>query len=242
MTKVHVLAVGEFGEAVAERMLRHHDAIEVTAGQDAADLAFPARWPVADIRVLVSWREVPALAEVLDAQSADWGTPWFAVVNEHPRLRVGPVVVPGEGACYRCFRGRRAQHEQGSTLTAALHAHYDAHPTAGPGGFLPQHTAMAAGAALQLLHGMERDGGCHDAGSVRHWHLLEQHISHARVVGVHGCDRCRPRSGQERPSWEALAQDLSGLLPPADADSRTADRSRPAGTEREDAPALLARD
>jgi hypothetical protein len=38
---------------------------------------------------------MPRLSEILDARSADWGTPWFPVLAEHPRLRVGPLVVPG---------------------------------------------------------------------------------------------------------------------------------------------------
>ncbi|MGY4954750.1 TOMM precursor leader peptide-binding protein [Streptomyces nigrescens] len=213
MTKVHVLAVGDFGAAVAERLQRGHHDVEVTSDREGP-LRFPASWPVADVRILASWREVPALSELVDARSADWRTTWLPVVAEHPRLRIGPLVVPGEGACYRCFRGRRAQHERDSALTAALHAHYDADSKAGPGGFLPQHAALAAGVALDLLRRLESAGGVgQDAGTVRHWHLLEQHLASARVVAVHGCDRCRRTSAPAGASWQELARDLEPLLP-----------------------------
>ncbi|MFI1799335.1 TOMM precursor leader peptide-binding protein [Streptomyces sp. NPDC020379] len=214
MTKVHVLAVGDFGVAVAERLRREHDGVVVTTDRDG-HLRYPAGWPRADVRVLVSWREVPHLADVLDARSADWRTPWFPIVAEHPRLRIGPLVVPGAGACYRCFGKRRKQHERDSAITSALHAHYDATPAAGPEGFLPQHVALAAGSARDLLHRLEDDGGQRDAGTVRHWHLLEQLITSARVVGVHGCDRCRTRAGAgpDGSSWQDLADDLAPWLP-----------------------------
>ncbi|MFG2179974.1 TOMM precursor leader peptide-binding protein [Streptomyces abikoensis] len=214
MTKVHVLALGDFGVAVAEQLLREHDGVEVTSDRDSHQ-QFSAGWPQADVRVLVSWREAPHLAEILDARSAAWRTPWFPIVAEHPRLRIGPLVVPGAGACYRCFRKRRAQHERDNAITAALHAHYDAEPAAGPEGFLPQHVSLAAGSALDLLHRLEDDGGRRDAGTVRHWHLLEQLITSARVVGVHGCDRCRTNAGRNPAgsSWEDLANDLAPWLP-----------------------------
>lgn len=95
MTKVHVLAVGDFGAAVAERLQRGHHDVEVTSDREGP-LRFPASWPVADVRILASWREVPALSELVDARSADWRTTWLPVVAEHPRLRIGPLVVPGE--------------------------------------------------------------------------------------------------------------------------------------------------
>ncbi|MEU3568945.1 TOMM precursor leader peptide-binding protein [Kitasatospora sp. NPDC036755] len=212
MTKVHVLALGDFGTAVAERLRRDHDGVVVTSDREGPQ-QFSARWPRADVRVLASWREAPAVAEALDARSAAWGTPWLPVVAEHPRLRIGPLVVPGKGACYRCFRRRRSQHERDSALTAALHAHYDAHAEAGPGGFLPQHAVLAAGAALDLLRRLEHDAGDKDAGTIRHWHLLEQHLAAARVVGVHGCDRCRRTSTSAGSSWEDLARDLDPWLP-----------------------------
>ncbi|WP_053690380.1 TOMM precursor leader peptide-binding protein [Streptomyces sp. WM6372] len=208
MTKVHVLAVGDFGTAVADRLLQERPEIAVTSDVKNS-LEFSSVWPEARVRILASWRETPRLAEMLDARSADWGTPWFPVVAEHPRLRIGPVVVPGEGACYRCFRQRRGQHERDNSHTATLHAYYDASPTAGTAGFLPHHVDMAAGMALDVLRRLEAGETERLAGNVRHWHVLEQHMTGARVVGVHGCDRCRPRQADPASAtWQQLARDL----------------------------------
>ncbi|MEU2158860.1 TOMM precursor leader peptide-binding protein [Streptomyces sp. NPDC019396] len=216
MTKVHVLAVGEFGTAVADRLHREHSDLAISSYRTGS-MEVSAGWPDADLRILASWRETPKLAETLDARSADWGTPWFPVVAEHPRLRVGPLVVPGAGACYRCFLKRRAQHERDAAHTAALHAHYDAAPDSGPGGFLPHHVDMAAGMALDLLRRVESGDGERFAGTVRHWQVLEQHLSGGRVVGVHACDRCRrPPAEQADSTWASLARDLTPLLIPLD--------------------------
>ncbi|MFE4328031.1 TOMM precursor leader peptide-binding protein [Streptomyces sp. NPDC056831] len=212
MTKVHVLAVGDFGSAVADRLRPEQHDIAVTSDRNSA-LEHSSLWPAAQVRILTSWRETPRLAEILDARSADWGTIWFPVVAEHPRLRIGPVVVPGEGACYRCFRRRRSQHERDGAHTATLHAHYDAFPASGTGGFLPHHVDMAAGMALDVLRRLEAGESAQLAGNVRHWHVLEQHVTGARVVGVHGCDRCRtsPRDPATA-TWGELARDLAPLL------------------------------
>ncbi|MFE3555513.1 TOMM precursor leader peptide-binding protein [Streptomyces sp. NPDC059193] len=216
MTKVHVLAVGAFGEAVADRLRRERDDLEISTDR-AGSLELSSSWPEADLRVLASWRETPRLAEVLDARSADWGTPWFPVLAEHPRLRVGPLVVPGAGACYRCFRKRRAQHERDAGHVETLHARYDASPGSGPGGFLPHHVDMAAGMALDVLRRFDAGEGERFAGTVRHWHLLEQHLSGGRVVAVHACARCRrPRAVPAESTWADLAQDLTPLLTPLD--------------------------
>ncbi|MFI1470979.1 TOMM precursor leader peptide-binding protein [Streptomyces wuyuanensis] len=216
MTKVHVLAVGEFGTAVADRLRREHHDVEISSYRNGS-LEMSAGWPEAELRILASWRETPMLAEILDARSADWGSPWFPVVAEHPRLRIGPLVVPGAGACYRCFRKRRAQHERDAAHIATLHEHYDAFPESGPGGFLPHHVDMATGIALDLLRRLEAGESERLAGTVRHWHLLEQHLSGGRVVGVHACDRCRPPQADPATStWADLARDLTPLLIPFD--------------------------
>jgi bacteriocin biosynthesis cyclodehydratase domain-containing protein len=212
MKRVHLLAVGNFGEAVAGRLAAVREDTVVSAARTSRwPLTTSAAWPEADLRVLLSWREAPRLADVLDARSADWRTPWLPVVLEHPRLRVGPVVAPGHGACYACFLRRRKQHEPDAQITAALNARYDADPDAGPQGFLPHQVSLAAGMA-------EAEIGYFDAGTldergglVRHYHLLEHQITTSRVLRVHGCGRCN-RAAEPTSSWQQLADDLTAIL------------------------------
>ncbi len=212
MEPVHLIAVGDFGAAVAERLMQARGRMALSVeGEGPWPASASAAWPRARLRILLAWRETPKLAETIDVRSADWGTPWLPVVLEHPRLRVGPVVVPGSGPCYRCFRERRAQHEQDSAITDALHAHYDATPAAGPAGFLPHHVGLAAALVEAELQRFDNGSLADNAGTVRHYHLLEHQASAAKVVAVHGCDRCRHTKPVS--TWSQLADDLTALLP-----------------------------
>ena len=79
----HLLAVGPFGEAVAERLAA---LLNITTGPpDATAL------PPADAYLLAAWRPVPELAELLDEVAFARGIPWVPVVLDHPRLRLGPA-------------------------------------------------------------------------------------------------------------------------------------------------------
>jgi bacteriocin biosynthesis cyclodehydratase domain-containing protein len=218
MNGVHLIATGDFGVAVAERLQASRPELTITSpGTSAVPLTASSAWPSAALRVLLAWREAPRLAETLDARSADWRTPWLPVVMEHPRLRVGPVVVPGAGACYRCFLRRRQQHEPDTAVTAALHAHYDAEPTAGPRGYLPHHVTLAAALAEAALTRFDDGTLAGQAGLVRHYHLLEHQVSSAHVTGLHGCPRCR-RHDPAVSTWRQLAAEVSALVRPGPAD------------------------
>ena len=102
-----VLAVGGFGRRVAQRLSTVDSsvaAIDVTTG------THPAAWPDADLYVLAAEWEADELVEMVESSAFAWRRPWFPVLLDHPHLRVGPVVVPGQSACHRCFDRRRRQH------------------------------------------------------------------------------------------------------------------------------------
>ncbi|MFC4057772.1 TOMM precursor leader peptide-binding protein [Planomonospora corallina] len=216
MRTLHMITLGAFGAAVAERVRERAadpGGVAVTPADEHGYLD-PSVWPNARVRVLAAFRPAPRLEEALDGASSAYRTPWFPVVVEHPRLRVGPVVAPGHGACARCFRTRRRQHDAGHRLTDLLADAYTADPALGPGGHLPHHVELAALLTVQLLESVLGDGGAAEAGHVRHFHLLDGGLSRSTVVGVHGCRRCRTTPDQRESTWRDLANELPGLLAP----------------------------
>lgn len=205
--RTHVIAVGDFGLAVAARL---RDAIDdITVQEVHGDRPIPMTWPVAGTYVLAASRELPALAGVLDDCAFRWRVPWLPVVHEHPHLRVGPLVVPGRGPCYHCFRGRMAQHASAPELTEALERHLCADDP-GPGGFLPAHATFAAGAAQATLAAL-RDGDGDDAGRVSWLNVVTARPGSASVTSVHGCVRCGRRRDERLRSFAWLEEDLVKL-------------------------------
>jgi bacteriocin biosynthesis cyclodehydratase domain-containing protein len=165
--RVGVLGVGSFGRRVAELLAPH--AVPVDGFTDDVD-----------VLVAALWRPAPGLCAELGATAGD--RPWLPVVLEHPHLVVGPYVVPG-GACFDCYQRRRRQHEPPDSVTAGLHAAYDADPALGPAGFLPHQARYAAGLVRVAL----RDAS---AGRITVAHLVSGSVATHHVVGVHDCTRC----------------------------------------------------
>lgn len=210
---LHILAIGSFGAAVADRLAPDLPGARIERRTD--DRSLPMHWPPARMHLLLTWRETPALAERLDRAAHQWRVPWLPVVLEHPRLRVGPLVVPGRGPCYRCFRGRSAQHDPRPDITRALHAHFDAAPEDGPRGYLPAHTSIAAGLTREVLQRVDDDDGVADAGTVRWIDLLSGRPGRADVVAVHGCGRCARRRNPAERTHIRLTADLERIRTPA---------------------------
>ncbi|GIH89444.1 TOMM precursor leader peptide-binding protein [Planobispora siamensis] len=214
MRELHIITLGDFGADVAERVRERSGDVAVTPADEHGYLD-PSLWPNARVRVLASFRPAPRLEETLDGASFAYRTPWFPVVLEHPRLRVGPVAAPGHGACAGCFQTRRRQHDPTHRLGAVLAEAYDPDPALGPRGYLPHHAELAALLTVQLAGSLLTDGGAAEAGHVRHVHLLDGTLGRSAVVGVHGCRRCRTTPDQRESTWRDLADELPGILAPA---------------------------
>ncbi|GAA0802225.1 TOMM precursor leader peptide-binding protein [Spirilliplanes yamanashiensis] len=185
---LRLIAAGAFGERVADLL----DRPGATRGDE----------PGGDVTVAALWRPAPARLAAVDDAAARLGVPWLPVVAEHPRIVVGPYVAPG-GPCHGCYAARRAQHAAPGSVTAELHAAYDADPALGPAGFLPAHARGAAGLAAAALRAA-------DPGRVTVWHPGTGAVATHHVAGVHGCARC-DRTGA--PATVAAA--LAGFLPAA---------------------------
>jgi bacteriocin biosynthesis cyclodehydratase domain-containing protein len=193
--RLSVVCVGPFGRAVAER-LAAGDGVAVTPLEPGAPLV-TSDLPVARAYALASWRPPAAAAEALDRLAHAWG--------------VGPTVVPGRGACRRCFEARRRQHAPAPELADALERHYRAHPQAGPRGHLPAHAAIAAALATEALERAAADPAA-EAGRVRQFHVVTQRLSGGRAVGLHGCPRCGRRRDERTRSYHPLTAELAEVL------------------------------
>lgn len=194
---VEIVAIGPFGDHVA-RVLA-----ELLPGVCRADDA-GAGGPVA-VRVLAAWRPVPALARELDARSRREGAAFLPVVAEPPRIVVGPVSVPNWPGCWACYQMRVLQHDPRSAENKTLLAFYDAHPEAGPAGYLPVLADLAAARAAAMLRRLEGDPN-EVAGRVWQVNVLTARPSEGTVVGVHGCPSCGlGRNEEERSSAELHA-------------------------------------
>lgn len=181
--------------------------------------------------VIALWRPDPGLCDAADALSYEHRRPWLPVVMEHPVIRIGPLVWPPAGPCFRCYTRRHRQHDQQPRATAALLAAYDRDRSCGPGGYLPHHARLAAATAQAMLSRPQeeeapghasRDGG--DVTTIRLSDMgLGVGLRSSRVIPCHDCDRCAAAGPPSGPGWlTELALSLR-----ADSADRGMDESQP---------------
>jgi bacteriocin biosynthesis cyclodehydratase domain-containing protein len=162
--------------------------------------------------VAAMWRAAPTLTSNADELSFELKIPWLPIILAHPLLRVGPLVFPGEGPCFRCYSMRCAQHDPHIEDTTAIEAFYSVNMDAGPSGYLPQHARMAAAVAIRMLAPVITPdiGGAFPIppGQAASISLTKNTIAINRVVACHNCDRCRTRevpglkrSGRRKARW-----------------------------------------
>jgi bacteriocin biosynthesis cyclodehydratase domain-containing protein len=198
---VAVLGLGDFGDHVA------------------AFIRGNARWPVhmADsvgdafekhsrAFIATMWRPCPAACEEADALAFRHQRPWLPVVMDHPHVRVGPVVVPGQGACFACFTARYDQHDSQHEITAALRAGFDREPDLGPRGYLDHHARLAAALAQMALGDLSDDWLAAAAAQVLTFSVYRNAIRRHPVIARSGCRRCG------RPADAANGSAMADLL------------------------------
>lgn len=208
--KLHLLSLGAFAAAVAQRTgttLEDHS----IAAYDAAEPphARPAFWPRADLRVLITGRPSHYLEAVLDQSVTDSGVPAVVIALEHPRLRLGPLLGTG-GACLTCMRSRRAQHDPSHARVQPLTAAYDRDPSLEPTGHLPHHVRFATSWLQSVIEDLATGNTARHSGQVRSINLHTGALSADRIVGVHGCSRCRQTRPLSETTWLQMATDLTG--------------------------------
>jgi bacteriocin biosynthesis cyclodehydratase domain-containing protein len=212
MYRMCVIALDDFGAAVGDHLAQRQREVAVVQGRRRVDVA---GLPPAGAYVLARSRQDPDLELLLDESVHHWRSLLLPLIVEHPHLRIGPLVVPGAGACAGCHHARRRQHWAGGPAQDALEDLYREDPAVGPAGFLPMSAQFAADIATGLL---ERAllGDTGDAGTVRRLGLLTQETQRSTVVGVHGCPRCGLGRDETTRSYARL---LNALAEPNDVES-----------------------
>jgi bacteriocin biosynthesis cyclodehydratase domain-containing protein len=162
--------------------------------------------------VIALWRPDPELCDIADDLAYAHQRPWLPVIAEHPVIRIGPLVRPPAGPCFRCYARRRRQHDQQPWVTAALQATYGQEPGCGPAGYLPHHARLAAAVAADMLRRLKDDPAAPadddpgDVATLRLSHMgLLIGLRSSRVVSCHDCGRC---GTAERPGASAWLTDL----------------------------------
>jgi len=179
-----VIHEGKFGAAVAARLARRFpEAVQVPL-----DEVTEAHYANARVVLVASWRRRQRTLDQIDAQCHRAGVRWSAAVLEGMHVVVGPLVIPGRGACMSCFWRRYLTHARTPQWELALVDAYEANPVRGPAGFPPAAVGMAASALAADAVAEPRL-----AGRVIRASLLGSELVDTRVVPIHGCERCSIR-------------------------------------------------
>jgi bacteriocin biosynthesis cyclodehydratase domain-containing protein len=187
--RLQVVWVGPFGKAVAD---------DLAALQPNCYVRSPSEpLTASQLLLLAAWRPVSALCKRLNLLSHDWRIPFIPLIAESATLRLGPVVIPGAGACWECFVTRYAQHDRHTEERSALWRYYDAHPDDGPKGYLRPLAMMAAVRLSQVIDAVE-SGGL-SGGYMWSLNIPRRQSLSSTVVPVHGCAcRVAPTDSESR--------------------------------------------
>lgn len=202
---VHLLSVGPFAKAVAGWLKTfRHDVIETALTDEHA-----VQPGIARITVVAAWRPVSGLCELLDTLSFEWQRPFVPLIVESSILRMGPVVMPGRGACWQCWQQRARQHSEWALAQSALLQHYASAPQAGPQGFLEPFAVMAATRIAQVIEDLDSQSAM--PGFIWQIDMLSRAITTAVAIGIHDCPRCGLHQPLAELSFAAMQRDLAHL-------------------------------
>jgi len=206
---VHIISVGAFGRAVAERLRAiRPDALETRADSDVTAMD-PTAWPDARVNIIAAWRPVIECCELLDRVACERRCPFVPLIADATTLSLGPVVVPGGGSCWGCWFRRWKQYAAGLDGRAPLWEYYAAHPAAGPRGYLQPFAVIGASRLSGTIDAL--DNGDEIGGSLWQIDIMTRAIAVSTVVGVHDCPRCGLGRPPETRSFAEMHHALADL-------------------------------
>ncbi len=186
MKAILVLTEGRFGEAVGQ-------AVE----QMTAVRRIPLRAALPDLRrhletvefaAVASWRCCDRELDEIDQACFAAGVAWCGIYPSEDRLVCGPLVIPGSGPCFSCFRRRYLSHHRSPERHLCIQRAYERDPTLGVAGFMAPMAWIAASALIAAA-----SMGPDHAGRLIEFNLFDAGLLDTRVIAVHNCGRCGPR-------------------------------------------------
>jgi bacteriocin biosynthesis cyclodehydratase domain-containing protein len=216
MTSVCIMSAGQFGKAVTRHLQKLRDGVYE---RDVGHASNRAAWPSADVLAIASWRPAIRECEYLDDLSHATKRPFVPLTVNSGAMYLGPVVIPGSGACWSCWIKRYLQHNPKPHRVSALWKYYDENPTVGPKGYLEPFALAGAALLSQVIDELDIASGVHDrsavAGTIWRLDMTNLQMRSARVVGVNNCPRCGLRRELTTQSYADMRKELAscGLIP-----------------------------
>jgi bacteriocin biosynthesis cyclodehydratase domain-containing protein len=192
-----ILCSGNFGKAVADRLQAKHDVtcVPLPDGCNRLDELLQNQ----DFVGVASWRPHPDLCKQIDNACFVHGIRWSMACLSENTLICGPLVIPGQGACYHCYLQRVASHHAAPDWERGAQSYYDEHVEAGPIGY-PMALVEIAAAALA------EDAVASGVGArLRSVDILGSGVQESEVIGIHRCPRCRKRADGYDPTQRFVA-------------------------------------
>ncbi|MDP5210779.1 TOMM precursor leader peptide-binding protein [Microbulbifer sp. 2205BS26-8] len=180
-----VLTAGQFGIRVGQRLAQLCDAEAVPLPQEREHLELLIQR--ADFVAVATWRPYVQSCTLIDDLCFRFGVRWSLAEIHAQRLTCGPLVNPGNGACYQCYRKRWLTHHKSPEREQVLNEAYERDSALGPTGSIGPLVEVAAQALAD--DAVAADG---EAGRLRLVDVLSGAVLKSGVMGIHECPRCRP--------------------------------------------------
>ncbi|KJJ41555.1 hypothetical protein UM89_12605 [Bacillus subtilis] len=211
MKPIHIMTTGDFGREVAQQLSKKIDNIVITPLNEPLYLLPSDRFPSARLHIFASWKSSSFISKQLDQLCFKWNEPWLPITMDHPYIRIGPLVIPGEGPCYHCFESRYLQHSPVPQYVKKIDTYYHSHPDAGPKGFLRSFAGWSAIFASTVIKSID-ENELSQSGRVWKLNMLTRESFSSQTISVHGCPRCGLKRPEENRSVKHLSENLQPLL------------------------------
>jgi bacteriocin biosynthesis cyclodehydratase domain-containing protein len=209
--RVGLVGLGGFGERVTLLLAADEPESRIFGAEDMQTAIASSR-----ILILACWRPAPALCDLADHLAFRYERAWLPVILEESVIRVGPLIHPTSGPCFRCFRRRALQHDDNRAVTIVVHQAYDRDPDCGPDGYLPCHARAAAGVAHSVVAGHPSAQPSQASAVVTISLLRAGAVQRNAVLPWPDCPRCSRREPSPSDTVRSVIRDTMPASCPPD--------------------------